>query len=351
MRISDDEQEDWTAPGVFRVAPGIYRIPMPLPDESRLRAVNVYAIEHESAIALIDSGWAMQGARDHLSAALSALGAGLGDVRQFLVTHQHRDHYTLAVELRREFRTPISVGDGERDGLLLAMKPGRRHLGAQADGLRQHGASALADAVLTIGAQHADDARVWELPDDWLRPPQKLDLGGRCLRVVATPGHTRGHVTFVDEDEQLLFAGDHVLPHITPSIGFEPVTLARPLRAYLDSLRLVRDLPDARLLPAHGPVLPRAHPRIDELLAHHYRRLDAAAALLQRGPQTAYEVAEGLRWTRRERRLDELDVFNQMLAVLETAAHLDVLVDAGRAVIQATQPCIRYAAGSAENGR
>jgi hypothetical protein len=35
-------------------------------------------------------------------------------------------------------------------------------------------------------------------------------------------------------------------------------------------------------------------------------------------------------WTRRQRRLDELDPFNQMLAVLETAAHLDLLVLQGR---------------------
>lgn len=342
MRLSDDAPDDWTAPGVFTVAPGVHRIPMPLPAESRLRAVNVYAIEHDSAVTLIDSGWAMQGARDHLVAALSALGAGLGDVRRFLVTHQHRDHYTLAVELRRESRAPISVGAGEWDGLLLARTPGRLHLEAQADGLRRHGAGALAEAVLA-GQANVDTARFWELPDEWLRPPQRLTLGERSLRVIATPGHTRGHLVFVDEQAELLFAGDHVLPHITPSIGFEPVTFDRPLQTYLDSLRLVRALPDARLLPAHGPVVPRVHPRVDELLAHHSRRLDAAAVLLERGSLTAYEVAEGLRWTRRERRLDELDLFNQMLAVLETAAHLDVLVELGRASRKTEQACISYA--------
>jgi hypothetical protein len=37
-----------------------------------------------------------------------------------------------------------------------------------------------------------------------------------------------------------------------------------------------------------------------------------------------------LRWTRRERRFDELDLFNRCLAVSETLAHLDVLAAAGR---------------------
>jgi hypothetical protein len=40
-------------------------------------------------------------------------------------------------------------------------------------------------------------------------------------------------------------------------------------------------------------------------------------------------VAGALGWTRRLRRLDELDLQNSMLAVNETLAHLDVLVERG----------------------
>ena len=89
-------------------------------------------------------------------------------------------------------------------------------------------------------------------------------MGDRTLRVVATPGHTQGHVVFRDEAAGLLFAGDHVLPHITPSIGFEAVPVELALGHYLRSLRLVREMPDMRLLPAHGPVRPSVHDRVDE---------------------------------------------------------------------------------------
>ena len=58
--------------------------------------------------------------------------------------------------------------------------------------------------------------------------------------MVATPGHTRGHVVFHDTGGGLLFAGDHVLPAITPSIGFEPVLSDDPLGAFLGSLTLMR---------------------------------------------------------------------------------------------------------------
>jgi len=147
---------------------------------------------------------------------------------------------------------------------------------------------------------------------------------------VATPGHTRGHLAFTEFDAGLLFAGDHVLPHITPSIGLEAAPADFPLRDYLDSLQLIRSMPDTRLLPAHGPVTTSAHERVDELLDHHDRRLGEIEALVTRGAATAYEAASLMTWTRHRRQLSELDMFNEMLAVLETMSHLDVLVLQGR---------------------
>ncbi|HEX6872077.1 MAG TPA: hypothetical protein VF163_13345, partial [Micromonosporaceae bacterium] len=69
--------------------------------------------------------------------------------------------------------------------------------------------------------------------------------------------------------------------------------------------------------------------RVDELLHHHAQRLDHAYALVEPGA-SAFDVAKRLTWTRRERLFGELDLSNQMLAVTETAAHLDLLVAQGR---------------------
>jgi glyoxylase-like metal-dependent hydrolase (beta-lactamase superfamily II) len=131
---------------------------------------------------------------------------------------------------------------------------------------------------------------------------------------------------FLDPAAGLLFAGDHVLPHITPSIAFELAPPELPLGRYLDSLRLIASYPDATLLPAHGPAGGSVHRRVDELIAHHHDRFAECVRALDAGAATAAEVASHLGWTRRRRSLDELDAFNRMLAVLETLAHLDVLV-------------------------
>ena len=94
----------------------MHRVPLPLPTDG-LRAVNVYVLEDGDGLVLIDSGWALAESREALAAALATLGCGLGDVRHFLVTHVHRDHYTQAVELRRIFGSKVSLGAGEHPAI------------------------------------------------------------------------------------------------------------------------------------------------------------------------------------------------------------------------------------------
>jgi glyoxylase-like metal-dependent hydrolase (beta-lactamase superfamily II) len=319
----------WWEPGPEPVAEGIYRIPLPLP-ENALRAVNVYAILGPDSVVLVDAGWACDPALRQLCAGLAQLGAEPRDVRQVLVTHVHRDHYSQALTLRRQFGTPIALGSGERPSFALVHQPGARLNSRHLAGLRAAGAAELADRVAEQLGPRGYDLSGWEYPDQWLAAGPVALPGGRELTAVETPGHTRGHLVFQDIPAGLLFAGDHVLPHITPSIAFEPEPGSLPLRAFLDSLQLVRQRPDAMLLPAHGPVRPSAHARIDELLAHHDVRLAEALEALSGEVTTAFAVARVLRWTRHGRSLAELDVTNAMLAVLETTAHLELLEAQGR---------------------
>ena len=320
----------WTEPGAYEVAPGVHRIPLPLPNDG-LRAVNVYVLQSNDGLVLVDGGWAIPDARERLAASLAELGAGLPDVRRFLVTHVHRDHYTQAVAVRREFGASVALGIGERPTLDLLQQPDRSPMQAQLTALRAAGAVELAELLAEQSRGHRVDPDQWQLPDTWLQEGP-VDVGHRVLEAVATPGHTAGHLVFHDVSAALMFAGDHVLPTITPSIGFEPVLSPDPLGAFLASLAVVRARPDARLLPAHGAPAPSVHARVDELVAHHGRRLDETEKACAQGASTGDEVARRLRWTRREHRLADLDPFNTMLAVFETGAHLTLLVAQGRLV-------------------
>jgi glyoxylase-like metal-dependent hydrolase (beta-lactamase superfamily II) len=323
------QRHEWINSGAFQVAPGVHRIPLPLPTDG-LRAVNVYAIEDPDGLVLIDGGWALEESRRQLETSLKDVGFGLADISRFLVTHVHRDHYTQAIAVRKEFGTRVSLGIGERVSLDRLTRPGPFDRSPQLEQLHTCGAKTLIERLRAVWKEGGHDPAEWEMPDEWIEGRTPLPLGERELLAVPTPGHTRGHLVFADLAGGLLFAGDHVLPHITPSIGFESVPDGSPLGSYLRSLRLMLELPDLRLLPAHGPVTDSVHARVHALLAHHADRLDACAAAVAAGSGTAYETARALTWTRRERHFDELDLFNQMLATTETRAHLEVLVAQGR---------------------
>ncbi len=330
---SEADRHAWAEPGVEDLGAGLYRIPLPLPGDA-LKAVNVYAIAGEDGVDLIDAGMALAQARERLAEALGKLGFGLGDIRNFFITHIHQDHYTLAVELRTTLRGQIALGEGERTNMEAIRAVGMgRHEPGFIEMLHAMGAADLADQVRRLMSPRLADPLPrlqWSDPDRWLADGATLDLRTRTLRVIHTPGHTRGHVVFHDEAGASLFAGDHVLPHITPSIGFQPAITRTALRDYLGSLRLLLALPDSRLLPAHGPVRESTHDRVIELLAHHESRLERTLEVASGDPVTAYQAASAIPWTRRQRKLADLDPMNQLLAVGETAAHLEVLVFRGQ---------------------
>ncbi len=317
----------WAEPGVEEVAPGVHRIPLPLPLDG-LRAVNVYVVSGDDGLTLVDGGWAIPASRAAFEDGLRHLGHAPADVRRFLVTHVHRDHYTQARVLGSEIGCPVVLGSGERanlDRLHDDEAAGDGRESGTGVRLRSAGAEHLHEAWLATAPRRPHSLEGYAAPDTWLEHDQDLDVGGRRLRAVATPGHTRGHYVFADHDAGLLFAGDHVLSTITPSIGFEPAYVRQPLRDYLSSLAKVRALPDLLLLPAHGPVTASSHARVEELLAHHDVRLGQSLAAVRGGARTAWEVASRLPWTRRERRIDELGPFDQALAAFETLAHLELL--------------------------
>jgi glyoxylase-like metal-dependent hydrolase (beta-lactamase superfamily II) len=105
------------------------------------------------------------------------------------------------------------------------------------------------------------------------------------LRVIATPGHTPGHLAFLDTRDGTLYAGDAyttswgvatsaVVPWRYPMAGL--ATWNRDLD--LASARQLRDLAPDRLATGHGPVLTAPGPAMT-------RAIEAAARKTGRSPQ------------------------------------------------------------------
>ena len=257
----------------------------------------------------------------HTPEAEQALSQGLADsgiampalVRAF-ITHLHPDHMGLAGTLeaagvevlmhRPEIAAARRVWSKEHELIDETYEFFERH------GMPHDVDEGMRAAWIAMG-RTVDPVRALVPTDDG----DEIDLGGRMTRVRWTPGHTDHHAVLIDEHDQLLFAGDHVLPRITSNVGLYPHSRDDPLGDYLGALHAIRDVRVTRVLPAHGEPFTDLAGRVDELLAHHDARLDAVLAALGSRERTGYEVARDLFPVLRS-------PHEERFALAETLAHL-----------------------------
>ena len=325
------QREAWrqnVLPDTEAVKPGFWSIAVPIPDNP-LRYVLVYAIECDDGVVVIDTGWSTDDAWHALRSGLEKAGFGVKDVRGALITHIHPYHYGLAGRLREESGCWVAVNPADAamlparygmdiDGLLLAM----RNL------LSDHGAPEDTLAELSKASLGIREFVSLVEPDILLEDGKTFELKGRTLKVIHTPGHSAGHCCFYEPREQFLISGDHVLPRVTPNISVHAQNFGNPLADYLDALIRVRALEVREVLPAHEWRFRPLVGRVDELIAHHERRLLETENLLEQRPgSTVFQLAQLLPWSAR---WEKLGGFQRRAAMGETLSHLTLLQSRGR---------------------
>jgi len=209
--------------------------------------VNWYMVEEEGRLTVVDTG--VLGYRPQLDEALSTLGRSMTDIEAVVLTHAHADHIGLAEHIRREAGARVLVHGADeqmaRTGKLEkregSMLPYLRH--AMAWRLLWH-------LVRTGGARIPPVEEVETFADG-----DVLDVPGRP-RVVATPGHTKGHVAFHLERQGVVFAGDALcsLHPLTGSRGPQlmPPAFTNSTERALASLDRIAALDARTLLFGHG---------------------------------------------------------------------------------------------------
>ncbi|GAA2087557.1 MBL fold metallo-hydrolase [Streptomyces albiaxialis] len=349
------------APQVTEHGGGVWSIPVPIPDNP-LGHTLVHLLDTGRGPVLIDTGWDDPDSWDALAAGLAACGTEVSALHGVVVTHHHPDHHGLSARVREESGAWIAMhaADAAVVRRTREAEP-TAWLRYYTEKLASSGApeahTAPLRAALDRGWSGGDTVpgRRAALPDREIEPGELLDLPGRRLRAIWTPGHTPGHVCLHLEERHpgavarpehgRLFSGDHLLPTITPHIGLyedpESDTAADPLGDYLASLERVGRLRPAEVLPAHQYAFTDAEARVAALTAHHEERLSDLRALLSARALTPWELAESMRWNRP---WAEIPFGSRNIAVAEAEAHLRRLVKLGHAETVPGSDPVRYQA-------
>jgi hydroxyacylglutathione hydrolase len=123
---------------------------------------------------IIDPG----GDLPQIAAGIEAAGV---TVENIFITHGHLDHAGGAAELARSLGVPI-IGPDKRDAPLIAEMPGQ----GERFGIKMEAFA----------------------PDRWLVEGDSVSIGGHEFEVLHCPGHTPGHVVYVDHATKFMVVGD-----------------------------------------------------------------------------------------------------------------------------------------------
>jgi glyoxylase-like metal-dependent hydrolase (beta-lactamase superfamily II) len=160
---------------------------------------------------------------------------GGGRLRRLMVTHIHPDHYGAA---------GVFAGEGLADLYLHRLEvplvhPRYVELEHLVMEVRKfllvNGVPADEAEVLSNSQRALSQVVTTAEPSVQLDGAEIVEMGRRHLRVEWTPGHSPGHICLYDVESGELFAGDHILPDISPNIGLHPQSTPDPLHDYLPS--------------------------------------------------------------------------------------------------------------------
>lgn len=177
--------------------------------------------------AFIDPG----GEPELLIKAVEKLGV---NIKQILLTHGHLDHVGAATILAKHYDVKI-IGPSQEDEFLLTSLP---------------------QQSTQFGFPYTDSF----LPDRWLKEGEQIQVGNISLDVLFCPGHTPGHIVFINHLDKLAFVGDVLFKSSIGRTDFPRGNHADLISSITNKLLPLGD--DFIFVPGHGPMSSFGHERV-----------------------------------------------------------------------------------------
>ncbi|MEM6304550.1 MAG: MBL fold metallo-hydrolase [Pseudomonadota bacterium] len=310
----------------IEVAPGVLWLRLPLP--MKLDHVNVYALDEGDSWTIVDTGFASGKTKAMWGAALAGPLGGK-PVSRVVITHHHPDHIGLGGWFQTEHCAELVT---TRTAWLTArMLTLDEQAVAPTETLLFYQRSGMEDAILQKRRSDrpfnfADIVAPLPLGYTRIQQGQSIQMGGRTWDVHIGNGHAPEHATFWSRDDNLVIAGDQILPSISPNIGVYPTEpMADPIGEWLEACERLAPLARADHLVLGGHKLPFTGlpRRMAQLIDNHHSALARLSDFIAE-PKAASECFAPLF----KRRIGEGEYG---LALVEAVAHLSHLHQTGAA--------------------
>ena len=287
----------------------IKKITIPLP--FKLDHVHCFIAENNQGYTLIDTGlnnketaeiW-----KEHLHNK---------QVNRIILTHLHPDHAGYAGTLQKNQGAEVWMTEKDSMALSDIWQPSalpRLKMDYEAAAIPEH----ITNGIIEITEKFIPYVTPVPEINHFIKDGDKIQLGKDEYTVITTPGHSAGLFCLYQEEKSVLFATDHILPKITPNIAYWFYGEANPLKSFQESLEKIKQLDAEIVIPSHGEPFIGANKRIEELWAHHERRLEKVMQHMDSG-MTVFETCK-LLFPR------ELSIYDYQFAIGETIAHLEYL--------------------------
>ncbi|KIN77746.1 MBL fold metallo-hydrolase [Sulfitobacter mediterraneus] len=310
----------------IEVAPGVLWLRMPLP--MKLDHVNIYALDEGDSWTIIDTGFSSKKSKAIWQEAMDGPLGGK-PVSRVVVTHHHPDHVGLAGWFQTEFGAELVT---TRTAWLTArMLTLDEQEVAPAETLSFYRQSGMDNEIYEKRRtdrpfNFADIVAPLPLGYTRIKQDDTITMGGRVWDVHMGNGHAPEHATFWSRDDNLVIAGDQILPSISPNVGVYPTEpMADPIGEWLEACERLAPMarPDHLVLGGHKLPFTGLPKRMSQLIENHHGALDRLLAFIET-PKAASECFPPLF----KRSIGEAEYG---LALVESVAHLSHLYQTGLA--------------------
>lgn len=278
---------------IKEVYPGIYKISFPYKG-----ATNSYLIG-EKNLTMVDTNWYFDSYLDFLKQDLAKIGRKPQDIKKVILTHFHGDHSGCALFF--EGKAEICCHIEDKNSTENIHKKMEKEIELYKNNLDMWGFPLSVSNNIIANRFDIKSITKNIKINSTVKDNDILEIDGRKITVLHTPGHTSGSISLYLPSEKILFSGDTILDYFItfPELCYDASKI--PLLLLLSSFEKIKELDPDIIFPGHGRKITETKNIIEKNINYYKDEIQFFKDKLTQKYWTFYELlTEGIKknnWT------------------------------------------------------